>query len=186
MGQRATRGSAQEQHWSVPNNDIWPIMKVLTTQDCIAPDRMLKLPSKNHTYIDSQGKLKDPYKYAWGRELASDPEKPLKPLKIHPTLARHIKRGTATKYNRLWYENMDDKSWAPLAGVIAPRSRRNPKVSRKNQLPGTSVDALVKTRPSVEATTMPVVTDLVEESNLSASLSTQTRRSDRVSKRPSC
>ena len=129
VGQRATRGSAQEQHWSVPNNDIWPIMKVLTTQDCIAPDRMLKLPSKNHTYIDSQGKLKDPYKYAWGRELASDPEKPLKPLKIHSTLARHIKRGTATKYNRLWYENMDDKSWAPLAGVIAPRSRRNPKVS---------------------------------------------------------
>ncbi|EPE35256.1 Chromo [Glarea lozoyensis ATCC 20868] len=119
VGQRATRSRAQEQDWNKINNVDWPIMKMLTTEECLAPDLLLKLPTKNHTYIDSQGRLRDPDKYSRGQNAPVAPEQP---LKIHPTLARHIKNGTATKYNTLWYQNMDEESWAPLAGVIAPKS----------------------------------------------------------------
>jgi hypothetical protein len=181
-GQRATRSRAQEQDWNIPNNNDWPIMKILTTQECIVPDHMLNLPPKNHTYIDSQGKLKDPYKYSWSRELPVDPKKP---LKIHPTLVRHIKNGTATKFNRLWYEYMTTEAWSPIAGVITPESKEVEKEPPLVQL--SSEDSETKNMelrsPSQEASATPTVVDLTVEQSTTPERRrlARTRRSVRTS-----
>jgi hypothetical protein len=128
LGQRATRSRGRGQKWDTPYSEDWPVRRVLTTQECVVPDRLLKLPPNNYSYVDSQGRLKDPNKYAWGERPVADPGRP---LKIHLTLARHIKNGTATKSNRLWYENMDDHSWAPIAGIIAPKPKKNKTVRKR-------------------------------------------------------
>jgi hypothetical protein len=96
-------------------------MKLITTEECVAPDRLSTLPPKNYSYLNSQGSLKDPNRYAWGGMSIVEPAKS---HKTHPTLARHIKNGTATQSNRLWYENMSEHSWAPVAGIIDPKSKK--------------------------------------------------------------
>jgi hypothetical protein len=69
---------------------------------------LLKLPHRNHTYLDANGNLKD-------RDKFTIEEKPLEPP--HPSLALHIGRGSDTFANRIYYKGMHAKLRLPLAGV---------------------------------------------------------------------
>jgi hypothetical protein len=82
---------------------------------------LLKLPTRNHTYLDSNGRLKDPHKYTYHQK---EEEKP------HPKLAAHIRNGTDTSVNRLYYKDMRHKQVLPIAGIIREAPDRRDSVVR--------------------------------------------------------
>jgi hypothetical protein len=60
--------------------------------------------------MDSNGRLKDPDKYNFivGKEIPVP----------HPKLAAHIKNGTDTAANRLYYKDFPESRCFPIAGII--------------------------------------------------------------------
>jgi hypothetical protein len=95
--------------WADPKSGDWDVIRYLKSDDCLAPDPLLKLPGPNHTYLDRFGKLKDPHKY-------SPPPRHAKP--VHPKLIAHFKNGTDTAPNRLYYQDLPPTKSLPIAGVI--------------------------------------------------------------------
>jgi len=94
--------------WSDPKSPEWDVIRVLNSDECLAPDPLLKLPPRNYSYIDSNNRLKDPGKYAMHKESKPD----------HPKLQAHIKNGTDTPANRLYYKDMPPNRCLPIAGII--------------------------------------------------------------------
>lgn len=82
----------------------------------------MQLPPKNYTYLDSKGQLRDPDKYRYPKDKVEP--------KLHPKLIAHIKNGTDTPANRLYYRNMPEDAVLPLAGIIReepdPRDQDEP------------------------------------------------------------
>jgi hypothetical protein len=108
--QRATRNSASAPppSWSDPKSPDWDVARFLASDECLVPDSLLERPLRNYTYIDNNGRLKNPHKYT----IVKEEKKP------HPKLAAHIKNGTDTPANRLYYKDMPRKRVAPMAGII--------------------------------------------------------------------
>jgi hypothetical protein len=82
------------------------------SDECLAPDPLLRLPRPNHSYIDNNGRLKNPDKYALVKEF-NEP---------HPKLAELIKKGTDTPAHGLYYRDLKRHHNLPFAGI----SRENP------------------------------------------------------------
>jgi hypothetical protein len=116
-GTRSTRGNPIPT-WSIPGHPDWDVIKVLTSDEMLAPDPLLTLPKPNHTYLNSQGKLKDPKKYAPPAKVEKPP---------HPKLAELKKSGNYTEAHEIYYRDMKHDLKAPIAG-IAPPDPRNPVV----------------------------------------------------------
>ncbi|KAI9055537.1 hypothetical protein LZ554_000485 [Drepanopeziza brunnea f. sp. 'monogermtubi'] len=97
--------------WSDPKSKDWDLNRVLNDDSVLAFDSLRRLPPKNFTYIDKNGKLREPGKY--------DPPKP-KPATAapHPQLQYHIKNGTDTSSNRRYYEDTKRHHVLPIAGMI--------------------------------------------------------------------
>ena len=125
---RSATAAASVPSWSDPRSVHWDIERVLTSDECLAPDTLLGMPPRNYTYIDSNGRLKEPNKYTYGRE-----EK-----KPHPQLAMHLRNGTERPVNRLYYKDMPDDRCLPIAGII----RETP--STRNSVVGDSAILGVK------------------------------------------
>lgn len=49
--------------WADPKSSEWDVRKVLISDECLADDPLLELPSPGHSYIDNKGNLKDRHKY---------------------------------------------------------------------------------------------------------------------------
>jgi hypothetical protein len=49
--------------WADPETSKWDVRRVLMSDECLANDPLLELPSPDHSYIDNKGNLKDPHKY---------------------------------------------------------------------------------------------------------------------------
>jgi hypothetical protein len=117
-------------HWSNPASDNWDVVRVVTSDYCLAPDPLLKKPSRNFTYIDSNGRLKDPDKYNY-----MDKEIP----QYHPKLAAHIRNGTDTSANRLYYKDFPANRCFPIAGIIPTTpDRRDSEVRDLSSSPDSS------------------------------------------------
>ena len=84
-------------------------MRVLQSDECLAPDRLLTRPTKNFGYIDRQGRLKDYYKYA---------SAPVEEKTSHPKLLAHRANGTETRSSRYYYQDMPPDVCLPVAGKI--------------------------------------------------------------------
>lgn len=108
----ATRKSARLDSglssWADPKSKDWDVMRMLYSDECLAPDPLLKMPPRNYQYIDSNGTIKDPYKYHFAKPQT----------KPHPKLAAHIKNGTATRGLELYYKDMPHNCVFPIAGII--------------------------------------------------------------------
>jgi hypothetical protein len=78
----------------------------------LAPDPLLTLPKPNHTYLTSQGKLKNPERYAWGRV----------PGRLHPKLEALIKSGNYKPIHDTYYRNMSHDVVVPTAGIARDQS----------------------------------------------------------------
>lgn len=78
------------------------------SEGSLAPDNLTKLPNPGYSYIDSNGKLKNPDKYYIEREE----EEP------HPKLAELREKGKDTPANELYYKGMPHDRRMPIAGVI--------------------------------------------------------------------
>ena len=100
--------------WSIPGHPDWDVIKVLQSDECLAPDRLLELPKPNHTYISKAGKLKDPNRYAWGQVLPPR----------HPKIEALIKSGNYKRVHESYYQNMPRDVNIPTAGI--PRDRPEP------------------------------------------------------------
>jgi len=113
----ARRTRAANMTWADPKSPEWDVIRVLNSDDCLAPDSLLKIPNPNYSYIDSIGKLKDPYKYAVEKQY----------VETHPTLAAHRRRGTATPAVELYYKDLPSDQSLPIAGKIqnSPDPRDN-------------------------------------------------------------
>jgi hypothetical protein len=120
--QRVTRKSATLGSWADPKSPDWDIIRVLNSEECLIPDPLLKPPPRNYVYIDSNNRLKDPFKYAVVRD-----EKPL-----HPKLVAHINNGTETRANRLYYQDMPLDRCLPIAGII--RDKPDPRDAEVNSV----------------------------------------------------
>ncbi|PBP21950.1 keratinolytic protein, partial [Diplocarpon rosae] len=96
--------------WNDPKSEDWDILRVLHDDDMLAKDNLLRLPPKNFTYIDSNGKLRDPNKYHEAKPSSSTPP--------HPKLVNHMKNGTDTPTLRKYYEDMPRNQNIPIAGMI--------------------------------------------------------------------
>lgn len=84
-------------------------------------NRALQLPPRKHTYLESNGRLKDPDKY---RDLdinKFNKDKVPQP-RYHPTLLAHIRRGTDTRALHLYYGDMPEGQVLPIAGIIRDES----------------------------------------------------------------
>jgi mortality factor 4-like protein 1 len=81
-------------------------LRWLNSEYSIVDDPLTQPPRKHHTYIDLNGKLKDPDKYDVHKK-SEDP---------HPKLARYIQRGTDTPAIRLYYKDMPHDRDMPIAG----------------------------------------------------------------------
>lgn len=95
--------------WQDRDSDDFDLIRWLESDTILAPDRLTNLPDPNHSYIDKNGKLKDPHRY-------SVPAKPGKP--IHPKLSAHYKNGTDRGANRQYYQDLLPGQILPIAGVI--------------------------------------------------------------------
>lgn len=84
------------------------------SDECLAPDHLLELPKPNHTYLTSQGKLKNPDKYAWGQRKVVD---------RHPKLEALIKSGNYKPAHEIYYRDMPHDRRAPIAGIAPPDPR---------------------------------------------------------------
>jgi hypothetical protein len=130
--QRASRKKSSGHSWADPKSKDWDVLRFLTSDECLAPDPLLKLPAPNHTYHDRFGKLKDADRYAV-------PARPFKP--IHPKLSAHFKSNTDTAPIRLYYQDLPPDQSLPIAGIIRseqPKSDpryENPKDPRGNPIP---------------------------------------------------
>lgn len=111
---RATRNSASVKRpsWADPKSKDFDTVRFLQADEFHCPDPLAQLPSPNHTYIDSAGRLKDPHKYATAPPLKTrtGPE--------HPKLISHRKNGTVTPMNYAYYKDMPKHRSLPLAGII--------------------------------------------------------------------
>ncbi|KAK6583068.1 hypothetical protein PZA11_004144 [Diplocarpon coronariae] len=96
--------------WNDPNSKDWDILRVLDDDDMLAKDNLLRLPPKNFTYIDNNGKLRDPNKY--------HEAKPSSSTSPHPKLVYHMRNGTDTPTLRKYYEDMPRNQNIPIAGVL--------------------------------------------------------------------
>lgn len=123
--QRVTRNTASLGQWADPKSSQWDIFRVLQSKECLAPDPLLDRPSKNYSYIDSKGRLKNPLKYASTLDEESV---------VHPKLAAHRLNGTETKENRLYYHCMPPDRCLPIAGII--RDHPDPRDVESHSLPG--------------------------------------------------
>jgi mortality factor 4-like protein 1 len=92
--------------WANPKSRDFHKLRWLGSEHSIVDDNLTQLPSKNHTYIDLNGELKDPDKYDIQRK-SEDP---------HPNLARHVWGGTETPALRLYYKDMRHDLNMPIAG----------------------------------------------------------------------
>lgn len=110
-GYKATRRNPTPT-WSIPGHPDWDVIRVLMSDECLAPDPLLRLPRPNHSYIDNNGRLKNPDKYALVKEF-NEP---------HPKLAELIKKGTDTPAHGLYYRDLKRHHNLPFAGI----SRENP------------------------------------------------------------
>ncbi len=155
---KATRRNPA-QSWNIPGHPDWDIQRVLQSDECLAPDRLLKLPRDNHSYIDSNGKLKDPDKYVFVKGY----EEP------HPKLTEHIKKGTDTPALTLYYRDLPRDQILPIAGVIrdAPDQRDSVvrEASRGSTSSETSFDALF---PGLAIVTDPKTNGDFQEENFHA------------------
>jgi hypothetical protein len=86
-------------------------LRVLNSDECLAPDPLLTLPKPDHTYLTAGGKLKNPNKYA----LVQKAEE------LHPKYLELVKKGTATHAHYLYYRGMESNQHAPIAGI--PRNQ---------------------------------------------------------------
>jgi hypothetical protein len=98
--------------WSIPKNTDWNILKVLEADEFLAPDNLLQTPSPNFVY-HYQSRLKDPGKYDFAKQ-----QKPVASDKVHPKLAYHMERGTATLAITNYYEGLPADRVLPIAGII--------------------------------------------------------------------
>ncbi|PBP21462.1 keratinolytic protein [Diplocarpon rosae] len=96
--------------WNDPKSEDWDVLRVLHDDDMLAKDNLLRLPPKNFTYIDSNGKLRDPNKYHEVKPSSSTPP--------HPKLVYHMKNGTDTPTLRKYYEDMPRNRNIPIAGMV--------------------------------------------------------------------
>jgi MRG len=103
--------SRNQPMWSIPGHPDWDVIRVLYSDDCLAPDRLKELPNPDHTYLDSSGRLKDPRRYI----TAQKDERRQPP---HPKLAQLIKRGANKPVHALYYQDMKRTRKLPIAGVI--------------------------------------------------------------------
>lgn len=134
---RATRRNPSGSSWSDPKSDDWDIQRVLESEDCIAPDPLLKAPPKNYQYVDGNGYLKDKNKYAnraaaekkMAARLRGDEGDEPQYTKPHPKFEAHRKRGTATPMMHLYYGGLPADQNLPLAGI--PRDEAKTKLSEK-------------------------------------------------------
>jgi hypothetical protein len=106
-GHKATRYNPIPS-WSTPGHPDWDIQRVLYSDECLAPDRLLKLPRENYNYVDSNSKLKNPDKYALVKEYEEH----------HPKLAELVKKGTDTPAHTLYYRYLQCEQTLPIAGII--------------------------------------------------------------------
>jgi hypothetical protein len=83
--------------WSDPKSSDWDLLRVLFSDAFIAPNPLLALPPRNHTYIDGDGQLNDHEKYCQKKKVKERP---------YPKLAIHTKNGTATPALRFYYEDI--------------------------------------------------------------------------------
>jgi hypothetical protein len=105
-GYKATRRNPTPT-WSIPGHRDWDVIRVLMSDECLAPDPFLKLPRPNHTYIDSNGRLKNPDKYVFGKDYPPP----------HPKLAELLKKGTDTPAHSLYYRDVPYDRNLPLGGI---------------------------------------------------------------------
>lgn len=105
---KSTRFILNPAKWDDPKSSEWDVLRVLYLDECLAPDSLLKMPPPNYSYITAHGRLKDPLKFDFGN-LDKEP---------HPKLATHLKNGTATRANRLYYKDMPHNLVLPIAGII--------------------------------------------------------------------
>ncbi|KAJ5054286.1 uncharacterized protein L3040_000564 [Drepanopeziza brunnea f. sp. 'multigermtubi'] len=95
--------------WSDPKSKDWDPIRVLNDDSLLAPDSLLRLPPKNFTYIDNNGKLREPPKY-------HAPKPKPATAAPHPQLQYHTKNGTAS--NRRHYEGRKRHHVLPTVGGI--------------------------------------------------------------------
>jgi hypothetical protein len=91
---RTGRSSSVNTDWSNPKSKQWDILRVLQDDECLAEDRLLERPSRNHTYIDSKLHLKDPLKYS-----PLNPDKPTYPKVLYCLPKRGTSFGPDTPRN---------------------------------------------------------------------------------------
>ncbi len=99
--------------WMDPKSDEWDVLRVISSECCLAEDPLLKLPSPKHTYLNNKGELKDPDKYLAHKLSVSQLEE-----RSHPKLQAHIDNGTVTPALRLYYQDTPYDHILPFAGVI--------------------------------------------------------------------
>lgn len=111
---RPTRNTAPPKRpfWADHKSDNFDVLRFLEADEFLSPDTLGQFPQPNHTYIDSQGRLKDPHRYA----TAPVPRTKTQPE--HPKLTAHRKNGTVTPMNYLYYKDMPKHRVLPLAGII--------------------------------------------------------------------
>jgi MRG len=102
--------------WSIPGHADWDVMKVLKSDDMLALDPLLTLPKPSHSYLNSQGKLKGPFKYAPPPKVETPP---------HPTLVELKKNGNYTAVHWIYYRDMELDRKAPIAGIAPPDPRNS-------------------------------------------------------------
>lgn len=62
-GLRNSKSPSITADWADPKTSKWDVRRVLMSDECLANDPLLELPSPGHSYIDNKGNLKDPHKY---------------------------------------------------------------------------------------------------------------------------
>lgn len=132
---RSTRNSAPNARppWADPQSENFDIIRWLKTVEYHPVDTLSQKPPPSYSYLDVQGRLKHPQKYA----TRASPK--VEMISEHPRLAYHRKNGTDTPEIHAYYKNMPRDRVAPIAGIPPPNRRksavRGTQVEHKKSLP---------------------------------------------------
>ncbi|KAE8452843.1 hypothetical protein EG329_013115 [Mollisiaceae sp. DMI_Dod_QoI] len=105
---------SRKNHWSNPATPAYDVQRMLRSDECLAPDNLLKRPDPSFSYI-VDGALHPAPHYDWATKSKEDGKKR---TTGHPKYQAHLKSNTATRDNLLYYNFLAKDDIRPLAGKL--------------------------------------------------------------------
>lgn len=103
----------KKNHWSNPDTPTYDVKRMLMSDECLAPDNLLRRPTPDFAYFTPEGNLRPAPQYDY--HLVN---KEKKMYTGHPKYAAHEKNGTANRENKLYYDFTQKEHNYPLAGKV--------------------------------------------------------------------